>query len=177
MKKEPVGIFQAYEKEPVIKRIAELIRKHSSRSAAARAWGVNVNTLNSYFKNESPPPMPRENLLQRIAESEGVSLDWLKNGEGEEPKIPNSGILRDSLFDMLQFLTTEERQQLTTILARKGVETVLLLLDDKNLELMQLAPEHKERVLRLASQLKEGASIDSAEDELTDPTRQRASRA
>lgn len=134
MKKERKGTFREQDKEPVIERLAQLIRRHPSRSAAARAWGININTLNSYFKSESNPPMPRENLLLRIAESEGVSLQWLKTGLDESPKKPiNVGDFGDDLSEMLSFLTQEERRQLTSVLARKGVETILYLLDEDSI--------------------------------------------
>lgn len=39
---------------------------------------------------------------------------------------------------MLSFLTKDEREQLTNLLARKGVETVLTLLNKENQDLLQL---------------------------------------
>ncbi|HBD0241470.1 TPA: hypothetical protein KGE79_004873 [Escherichia coli] len=127
-------------KEPVAKRIDLLIRRYPSRSAAARAWGINNNTLKSYFRKTGDTPEPRENVLLRIAEHEGVDLDWLKTGKGELPKIPKSttGSESDQLTEMLSFLTNEEREALTNMLARKGVETVLRLLDKETQELLQL---------------------------------------
>lgn len=127
-------------KEPVAKRIDLLIRRYPSRSAAARAWGINNNTLKSYFRKTGDTPEPRENVLLRIAEHEGVDLDWLKTGKGELPKIPKSTASSgsDQLTEMLSFLTNEEREALTNMLARKGVETVLRLLDKETQELLQL---------------------------------------
>lgn len=127
-------------KEPVAKRIDLLIRRYPSRSAAARAWGINNNTLKSYFRKTGDTPEPRENVLLRIAEHEGVDLDWLKTGKGELPKIPKSTTSNgsDQLTEMLSFLTNEEREALTNMLARKGVETVLRLLDKETQELLQL---------------------------------------
>ncbi|EOM1496854.1 hypothetical protein ACR6KY_003669 [Escherichia coli] len=127
-------------KEPVAKRIDLLIRRYPSRSAAARAWGINNNTLKSYFRKTGDTPEPRENVLLRIAEHEGVDLDWLKTGKGELPKIPKSttSSKSDQLTEMLSFLTNEEREALTNMLARKGVETVLRLLDKETQELLQL---------------------------------------
>ncbi|EPT8033287.1 helix-turn-helix domain containing protein [Shigella flexneri] len=72
-------------KEPIVERMAYLIRRYPSRSAAARACGININTLQSYFKKGNTPE-PRESILVRIAESEGVSLEWLKTGNGNPPK-------------------------------------------------------------------------------------------
>ncbi|HCC3328770.1 TPA: hypothetical protein M4731_001385 [Salmonella enterica] len=153
MRNERARSFPEQGKEPVIDRIADLARKHPSRSAAARAWGININTLNSYFKNESRAPAPRENLLQRIADSEGVSLEWLKNGTPKPPKTPKSPEMdgerleHDALYEMLSFLTIEERQQLTAMLARKGVETILYLLDEDNIKLLKMDRVIKDKVL------------------------------
>ncbi|EFF0761544.1 hypothetical protein CCS78_004471 [Escherichia coli] len=127
-------------KEPIVERMAYLIRRYPSRSAAARAWGININTLQSYFKKGNTPE-PRESILVRIAESEGVSLEWLKTGNGNPPKTQKAqGNLSqgDQLTEMLSFLTGEEREALTNMLARKGVETVLRLLDKETQELLQL---------------------------------------
>ncbi|ENE0133361.1 hypothetical protein ABMJ88_003197 [Escherichia coli] len=132
-------------KEPVIERIGMLTKRYPSRSAAARAWGININTLNSYFKGGQTQPAPRESILIRISESEGVSLEWLKEGKGELPNDTGiygnfgcSGDKGDQLTQMLSFLTKDEREQLTNLLARKGVETVLTLLNKENQDLLQL---------------------------------------
>ncbi|HAY4321277.1 TPA: hypothetical protein JZ854_003493 [Escherichia coli] len=127
-------------KEPIVERMAYLIRRYPSRSAAARAWGININTLQSYFKKGNTPE-PRESILVRIAESEGVSLEWLKTGNGNPPKTQKTQCdlsQGDQLTEMLSFLTSEEREALTNMLARKGVETVLRLLDKETQELLQL---------------------------------------
>ncbi|ECG0715655.1 hypothetical protein DKE90_08520 [Salmonella enterica] len=153
MTKERERIFPERQKKPIIERLAQLIRHHPSRSAAARAWGVNINTLNSYFKNELDPPMPRENLLAKIADCEGISLDWLKYGD--EVAIPqentkttsNIGDIREKLLTMLGFLTDDEVEQLTLLLARKGVETMLYLLDEDNIRLLQMDRVVKEKIL------------------------------
>lgn len=166
MKKERQGSFVQGTKKPIIERISHLTRRHGSRSAAARAWGVNVNTLNSYFKNDVDPPMPRDNLLARIADSEGVSLSWLKHGQEDEQaeksiKAPESRFKDESLFQILDFLSSEEKQQLAAMLARKGVETVLYLLDEDNIKLLKLDRVMKEKVLGLQPQtLEEAARID-----------------
>lgn len=167
--------FQGQGKEPVIERIAELVNRYTSRSAAARAWGINVNTLNSYFKNVPVPPTPRENLLRRIAEKEQVSLGWLQgNNEALEktPKLPINDGLDDSpdgLVEMLMFLTKEERQQLASILARKGIDTMVSLI----FEFSSLSPSELQRLIRLAKQIREGASEECRENELTNPAQPR----
>ncbi|EHO1679004.1 hypothetical protein KIN55_003912 [Salmonella enterica] len=133
MRKKRQDSFANDAEESVIDRIAQLVRRHPSRSAAARAWGININTLNSYFKNDMPAPMPREYQLSKIAESEGVSLRWLTTGDGEPPKSQKTREYRDKLSEILDFLTEDERLRLATALARKGVEAILHLLDEDNI--------------------------------------------
>lgn len=160
MRKERLGSFQEQDKKPVIERISQLVRRHKSRSAAARAWGININTLNSYFKNDVDPPMPRENLLAQIAACEGVSLEWLQAGDNETPKTPSNG---DELTRMLDFLTKDERTRLATMLARKGVETVLYLLDEDNIKLLKMDRVVKEKILGIQHRTPEDMAHDDAE--------------
>ncbi|EOJ4833508.1 hypothetical protein ACVRFW_004271, partial [Shigella flexneri] len=54
------------------------------------------------------------------------------------PKTQSDLSQGDQLTEMLSFLTSEEREALTNMLARKGVETVLRLLDKETQELLQL---------------------------------------
>lgn len=171
MQKVRPGSFGIDGKERVIQRISELARRHPSRSAAARVWGVNINTLNSYFKNLPETPMPRENLLQRIAESEGVTLEWLLGGGEMELESPKEGISGDGLMELLAYLTDDERQQLTAMLARKGVEACIQLL----LQFSTLTPSELDRVIRLTQQLREGASEENLEIESAHPTHKQAS--
>ncbi|MFC7508434.1 hypothetical protein [Pantoea stewartii] len=158
MRKERQRSFAVEAKEPVIDRISRLAMRYSSRSAAARAWGININTLNSYFKNDAEPPMPRDNLLTRIASCEGVSLEWLKYGEGESPVEKPKTRTGDLLSQMLDFLSPDERQQLAVTLGRKGIETVLYLLDENNIRLMQLDNVVKEKILGIQPRTPEEAA-------------------
>lgn len=172
MGKIPDRSFLGDRKEPVIERISELVRQYASRSAAARAWGLNVNTLNSYFKNGESHPTPRENVLQRIADSEGTTLEWLKYGIGKSPISPKktqAGSFSDGLTEMLSYLTNEERSRLASILARKGADTIINLL----FEFADLTPSELHRLIRLAQQIREGASKGDQEDDLNDPTHKR----
>lgn len=156
MKKEPIGTFHEKGKAPTIERIAQLIKGYPSRSAAARAWGININTLNSYFKNVENPPAPRDSVLQRIAINEGVTIEWLLGKSDESPISPRN----DQLCEVLSFLTHEERERLAVILARKGVESILELI----FEFSNLSPSEFDRAIRLAKQIKEGAFEGGQED-------------
>ncbi|HDK7002985.1 TPA: hypothetical protein ACGPDX_004259 [Klebsiella pneumoniae] len=155
MKKEPNGVFVEGVKEPIIERIFQLVERYPSRSAAARAWGINVNTLKNYYRRQGIQPTPRPAQLQKIAEVENVSLEWLTTGEGDGPKNPkracgvNEDNSSDRLVDMLSFLTESERQTLTEVLTRKGVETLLYLLDKDALDLLKLSGDVRQAALML----------------------------
>ncbi|MFV0261355.1 MAG: hypothetical protein ACK5JN_02800 [Kluyvera sp.] len=183
MGKEPEGVFLGAGKEPVIDRIFTLVERYPSRNAAARAWGVNVNTIKNYYRRQEDQPTPRPALLKKIAEHEGVSLEWLMNGEGEAPhSIPDKNtsppiktpigvnVEPDGLYALLSILTDKERQSLYQAMVRKGVDTMLELIE----ELASLSPSELERVVRLAQQIREGASEADQENDLTDPTHRQA---
>ena len=161
--KETVGVFGLIEKEPVIERIFKLVERYPSRNAAARAWKINENTLKNYYRRQENQPLPRDHQLMKIAKGEGVSIEWLLTGKGigpddttKTPMAPSGSqtsfdVNDDQLLNMLSFLTTQERQQLTEVLARKGVETILCLLDDTNLKLMKLDMADKIKALEIIS--------------------------
>ena len=162
-------------KEPVIERITELVRKYPSRSAAARAWGININTLKSYYRKDVAPPVPRENLLARIAEREGISLEWLISGDEKSPITTGVIMEQDRLTELLAFLTEEERRQLTSVIARKGVEVVLYLLDEDNIRLMQLDAVVKEKILGQQSNAAREVAQNSERSRECDPAQQEQS--
>ncbi|EKT2303994.1 hypothetical protein QD153_004601 [Salmonella enterica] len=147
MSKEPISSFLSEGKEPVIERIFQLVERYPSRSAAARAWGINVNTLKNYYRRKDIHPVPRRNQLSKIAEVEGVTMEWLTDGIGPTPtKSPmnqkNQVTIKrhnslDKLTEILAFLSEEERNRLIETLTRKGVETILYLLDEDNINLLK----------------------------------------
>lgn len=156
--KETAGAFGVTRKERIMERIFKLAERYPSRNAAARAWRMNENTLKNYYRRQKNQSIPRESLLRQIAEAEGVSFKWLMTGDNEPEnnttKTPLVSQLSfdasdDQLLNMLSFLTAQERQQLTEILARKGVETILCLLNDINLQLMRLDAADKIKALEM----------------------------
>ena len=158
--KETVGAFGGTGKERIMERIFKLAERYPSRNAAARAWKMNENTLKNYYRRQQNQSIPRESLLRQIAEAEGVSFKWLVTGKDEPKKYttktPKGSQLSfdaddDQLLNMLSFLTAQERLQLTEVLARKGVETILCLLDDINLQLMRLDAADKIRALEMSA--------------------------
>lgn len=169
MKKELNRALPTQSKEPVIERIFKLVERYPSRSAAARAWGINVNTLKNYYRRQDIEPTPRQSQLLKISEVEGVSLEWLTTGTGEPPKNQkraNSEEREDKLVDMLSFLTEDERKGLTEVLARKGVETVLYLLDEKNIKLLKCPDWEKDRMLALFEEKRGSSEVSEGVAEL-----------
>ncbi|HCQ6978099.1 TPA: helix-turn-helix domain-containing protein [Klebsiella pneumoniae] len=176
MKKELKSVFPTQSKEPVIERIFKLVERYPSRSAAARAWGINVNTLKNYYRRQDIEPTPRQSQLIKIAEVEGVSLEWLTTGEGEPPKSQekaNKTTELDKLIAMLSFLTEDERRGLTEVLGRKGVEIVLYLLDEKNIKLLRYGDQDKDRMLAIFEE-KKGESALS--EDVAEPSQSEASK-
>ncbi|MGK0737321.1 hypothetical protein ACSFCT_11080 [Yokenella regensburgei] len=171
--KEPKGSLPTEGKEPVIERIFQLVDRYPSRSAAARAWGINVNTLKNYYRRKDIHPTPRPTQLSKIAEVECVSVEWLATGEGQPPKDTKknhfdssrsrSGDDLERLTEMLAFLSAEERRQLIETLTRKGIETILYLLDEDNIKLLKLDRVMKEKVLGLQPRTPEEVARDDEE--------------
>ncbi|EAM7936288.1 hypothetical protein AATO11_004849 [Salmonella enterica] len=152
MRKERERSFVDKTKEPIIERIFTLVDRYSSRNEAAAAWGININTLQNYYKRRELAPVPRKKLLQQIANHEGVSIEWLQYGHGEPPapvpvdnehkktnehKVTREEDIDASLLTLLGTLSEKEKISLYTVLVRKGVETILHLLDEDNINLLK----------------------------------------
>lgn len=171
MNEQPKGSFLQEGKEPVIERIFQLVDRYPSKSAAARAWNMNINTLLTYYKRHDTHPTPRRPLLLKIAEVENVSVEWLLHGSsGSDNSIrnerttnePNPNKLYEPTNDesdnkettrklsvLLDFLSESEKRRLIEILARKGVETALLILDEDMVKIAQARPTVKKAALML----------------------------
>lgn len=185
--KEPGSSFTKEKKEPVIDRVFQLVERYPSRSAAARAWGININTLKNYYTRRDIEPIPRKSQLIKIAQTENVSLDWLLHGANNHTNINVSEITKDNnkmdaihneeeevtlktttnkLTELLSLLDDNEMDRLYEILVRKGVDTILQLL----FEFADLSPTEFERTIRLAKQVKEGAIDGCSENDVASPT-------
>ncbi|HAK6308994.1 TPA: bacteriophage CI repressor [Salmonella enterica] len=164
MRKTPEGTFLEEGKEPVIARIFKLVDRYPSRSEAARAWGINVGTLNNYYKRKHLNPTPRRSQLIKIAEKENVSIEWLTSGEGSSPdmtptekdqKRPIDGFehshddIDSKLSMLLSLLRPQEKKALFDVLGRKGAEFSLILLDDDIAELHALEGVRRSLALSL----------------------------
>ncbi|EAS8628883.1 bacteriophage CI repressor [Salmonella enterica] len=166
MRKTPEGTFLEEGKEPVIARIFKLVDRYPSRSEAARAWGINVGTLNNYYKRKHLNPTPRRSQLLKIAEKENVSIEWLASGEESYPDITPTEKDPKKPFDqneasehvhddidsklsmLLSLLRPQEKKDLFDVLGRKGAEFSLILLDKHIQELHEL--EGYRRLLALS---------------------------
>ncbi|MGU9776161.1 hypothetical protein ACV3J7_07135 [Salmonella enterica] len=172
---EPKGSFPCKKKEPILERIFQLIEeRYPSRSAAARAWGININTLKGYYhkqETQNAPPVPRRGQLLKIAEAEGVSVEWLLTGTEKETKDQKKQPMQPNQLEtankkaeiapveqndadrklsaLLSFLSNDEKTRLVEMLARKGVEAALLILDEDMVKIAHAKPVVKKAALML----------------------------
>ncbi|WP_291971855.1 hypothetical protein [Candidatus Symbiopectobacterium sp.] len=174
MSKELERSFVNDAKEPIIERIFKLVERYGSRAEAAAAWGININTLQNYYKRREQAPVPREMLLRQIAEREGVSVRWLVSGEGEAPKKNTKNTVFErknsslndidlKLLALFGTLSSDEKQALFEVLARKGIETALYLLDEDNIKLLKMDRVVKEKILGIQHRTPEDMDHDDAE--------------
>lgn len=190
-KKERVRIFPDNAKEPFSERIKLLLRGRSLH-AASRDWDVSVSTLKNYFSR--PNSKPRHEVMQKIALSEGVSIEWLMGlsnekiargqnnhmmektqmspneaftnryiAEGDDDTILDAAFMNRQpsyfslLTQLLKMLPDSELKALTKLLTFNGVGVLRLLLDERNLTLLQLDDDEKNRLMALHL-AKKGAS-------------------
>lgn len=151
-------------KETIKDRLLALVAGRPRRGVAAK-WGLKYATLSNYLTGKGS--IPRRDKLELIAKAEGVDIEWIINGGEVASKESNSGD-RDlhfspqtlKLAEFFEALNDTERSALINLLTRKGVETVLYLLDDDNLKLLQLDYVIKEKVLgRTSSQTQSEAIL------------------
>ncbi|MFZ4217569.1 hypothetical protein ACEV6Q_06895 [Enterobacter ludwigii] len=168
-KKAPQGSFESIEKEPFRERLKSLLAGRSVNQAA-RDWGVNLSTLKNYFSRQGSTP--RHEVLLKISSHEGVSVDWLLYGDLNESAHENprpmpiddtpleGGLSRSALkiASLLDLLENEDIDALSKILALKGVETILYLLDEDNIALLRLDKVVKEKILGKQPKTEEVAS-------------------
>lgn len=152
LEKEPEGSFVSDGKEPFKSRLRSLF-KGRSLYQVSKDWDINLSTLKNYFARQSS--IPRHEVLSKISHCEGVSVDWLLSGEDEaynETKIKtkkdqalSSEALK--LAEMLDLLSAEDLSSVSKMLVLKGVETILYLTDENNIELLRLDNVVKEKIL------------------------------
>ncbi|MGX5053154.1 hypothetical protein ACWKX9_05765 [Enterobacter asburiae] len=155
--KAPQGTFDGTTKEPFSTRLRQL-QGARSLYKTAKDWEISLSTLKNYFTRQNS--VPRREVLTRISEREGVSIEWLLYGSSDsvepvkqsEPALGNSDDMQlepeiFQLVKMLSLLSKEDVKNLEKTLMLKGVETLLYLLDEDNIELMRQDPVVKAKIL------------------------------
>lgn len=183
-KKETHGSFKSIEKERFTQRLEQLL-KGRSKYQAAKDWGINLSTFKNYFSRQGS--IPRYEVLEKISTQENVSIEWLLGRELEVlPKEssheeaferhtpspaydanPSRQVLHEptanyetGLASIFNILSEEEKKSLFELIARKGVDTVLQLKDERNLKLIQCPDYEKDRLLVF---LESGAKKEASE--------------
>jgi len=188
--KETYGSFKSIEKERFIQRL-ELLLKGRSKYQAAKDWGINLSTFKNYFSRQGS--IPRYEILEKISTQEGVSIEWLLGREaGMDPDVwddgevsvslkpgsdydhqpkPSAQMLNEpsasyetGLASIFSILSEDEKKSLFELIARKGVDTVLKLKDERNLKLLQCPDYEKDRLLVLLESGTKKGSLASGDD-------------
>ncbi|MGC6061313.1 helix-turn-helix domain-containing protein [Enterobacter kobei] len=178
-------------KETLSERLRSLIGKRSARTAA-KDWGLSFSTLNNYLNRGTEPSF---SVAVRIAEIEGVSIEWLAFG-GEVSSLKNEGSHNRLQVDSNEFISEssdgakvawmmvydslekEDTEALLRLIHREGVKGILNAAQTGTLDaqdFMSLSESDRQRVLRLAQQLREGASEENLEIDPAHPTHKQAS--
>lgn len=182
--------IQGAAKETLSDRLRSLIGNRSAR-AAAQEWGLSFSTLNNYLNRGTEPSF---GVAARIAEHEGVSIEWLAFGGELNSKTnskttseevvnsipPSTDILDPARYAWLmvyESLDKEEVEALLRLIHKRGVDGILNAKAAEDIaaqDFLQLSEADQQRVLRLAKQLREGVTEDDQENELTHPTHKQA---
>lgn len=147
-------------KESLKDRLSILIGNRSIR-AAAKDWGLSVSTLNNYITKGTEPGF---NVMTIIANKEQVSLDWIANGkelqpqQPQQPQQPDDDTTIQGINAVLRALDENERAQLYRLIARKGADFLVNLLNSDNQQLMGLTGEARELALLLSKMRPENVS-------------------
>lgn len=123
--------------ESLADRLRFLIGGRSTR-AAAKSWRLSYSTLNNYLTRGTEPSL---SIAAKIAELEGVSVEWLACGDRPTESIPLSleenvasyQTKSSATSDPLQFawslvfssLDPGERESLLKLIHKEGVKGIL----------------------------------------------------
>lgn len=137
-------------KETIKNRIQELIGSRSIRKAAAD-WGLTYSTLNNYLTRGS---QPRIEAAKKIAEVEGVTVEWILYGLNSKPNeaVTDRSLSLNAESEWMRLhdsMTAEERKAFTRIVYRHGLSAILQLSDDENIRLLALPSRVKKISLML----------------------------
>jgi transcriptional regulator with XRE-family HTH domain len=135
-KKEEIFSFDGIQKESLVDRLRQLIARKRSARAAAREWGLSFSTLNNYLNRGTEPPF---SFAIKLAELEGVSLEWLAHGESmnsnatqstrSDLEVSHSEVAPDALtrewLRIYERMTIPEREVVLNNIARNGINSLL----------------------------------------------------
>ena len=137
-------------KESIQQRLRKLFKGRTLRKAA-QDWGLPYSTLNNYFSKGATPGL---DVVVRVAEIEGVTIEWLVLGSlSGQPTQEQSQAHGEDNFSELNLiwrsLTDNERSELSRLLGRKGADVLTLLLEEHALGLLKLSGDAREAALLL----------------------------
>ena len=155
MKRNEKLSFEGEDKESLKHRLLKLIGDRPRR-VAAQDWGIKYATLNNYLTSRGS--IPRPNVVRKIAEVEGVNIQWILKGEmSPEKETKNKAKLNVPINDehdvaqgsdgdkqewikIYEAMTPDERQRTLQVVRRKGIDTLLAITDEDNQALISLSP-------------------------------------
>src|SRR4051794_28285924 len=82
----PPDAMAGADRATFITRLHTILRHWPSSDRLARATGVSPSAFRKWLRGEAEPS--RERLVS-LAKAAGVSVGWLVNGEGPEPRLQN----------------------------------------------------------------------------------------
>lgn len=146
--------------ESLADRLRLLIGNRSTR-AAAKSWRLSYSTLNNYLNRGTEPSL---SIAAKIAELEGVSVEWLAWGDRPTQPIPLSLEQNVASYqtqspvtsDPLQFtwslifssLDQSEQESLLKLIHKEGVKGILQEVGQRSMlegKIAELTPSEREQ--------------------------------
>ena len=163
MKNEPLTGDEDTSVEGLAYRLRLLIGPRSTRSVA-KAWDLSYSTLNNYLNRGTEPSL---SMAKKIADREGVSVEWLAsgihketpalladNGESAPQKTPPADPLEFAWSMVFNSLDKNEVEALLKVIHKEGVKGILhesRLHSDFAEQLYSLSASQRERFYAQAS--------------------------
>lgn len=145
---------------------------------------MSDTVIRNYLIGKTYPTLERLAVLAYVLR---CTPEWLLTGRGDpsninqrdEQIIDSSNSASDELEIILKRLPEPQRGALFDAIIQHGVTGIISALKGMEAfaEFSLLSENEQQQLLRLRDEIKKGASVTGEEQELTDPTRQRADRA